>query len=54
MKKEKSLTELIIELEEVNRTLDKIKNDPSYIEEKVKQVFGDKKHTQQIDISTLF
>lgn len=35
----KSLINLLIELDQVNKNLDRIKNDPSYIEEKAKEVF---------------
>ena len=35
----KSLVNLLIELDQVNKNLDRIKNDPSYIEEKTKEVF---------------
>ena len=33
------LKSLLIELDQVNKNLDRIKNDPSYIEEKTKEVF---------------
>lgn len=39
MTKEKDLVSLLIELDQVNGRLDKIGNDPSYIEEKTKEVF---------------
>lgn len=38
----KDLKTLLIELDQVNRRLDRIKNDPEYIEQKAKEVFGDK------------
>lgn len=53
MKQEKSLVELIIELEECNKRLDRIQNDPTYIDEKVKAIFGDKKYTDKFDIASL-
>lgn len=43
MKKEKSLIELLTDLDQVNRNLDRIKNDPSYIEEKTREVFKNHK-----------
>lgn len=36
---EKDLVSLLMELSQVNRKLDRIKNDPDYIEEKAKEVF---------------
>lgn len=42
---EKSITELIIELEDVKRNLDRIKNDPEYIEQKVAAIFNGKKYS---------
>lgn len=39
MTKEKDLFSLLMELNQVNGRLDRIKNDPSYIEEKTKEVF---------------
>lgn len=39
-----SLTELLIELDTINRRLDKIKNDPSYIQNEVNRIFGNKKY----------
>lgn len=39
MTKEKDLFSLLMELSQVNQKLDRIKNDPSYIEEKTKEVF---------------
>lgn len=53
MKKKKSIVDYIIELEQVNKRLEQIQTDPEYINEKVKQIYGDKKYTQQIDISSL-
>lgn len=43
MKKEKSLIELLTDLDQVNRNLDRIKNDPSYIEEKTREIFKNHK-----------
>jgi len=43
MKKEKSLIELLSDLDRVNRNIDRIKNDPSYIEEKTREVFKNHK-----------
>ena len=40
----KTLTELLIDLDTVNRRLDKIKNDPSYIQKEVDRVFGNKRY----------
>ena len=43
MKKEdKSIIDLIIDLENVNRRLDRIKNDPGYIEKITEKVFRDR------------
>lgn len=39
MTKEKDLVSLLMELNQVNRRLDRIKNDPDYIEEKTREVF---------------
>lgn len=39
MTKEKDLVSLLMELNQVNRKLDRIKNDPDYIEEKTREVF---------------
>ena len=36
---EKDLFSLLAELSQVNRKLDRIKNDPDYIEEKTREVF---------------
>ena len=51
----KSLTELLIELNEVNAKLERIKNDPDYINGRVNEVFGDKKYieTSAEDISKM-
>lgn len=39
MTKEKDLFSLLAELNQINRKLDRIKNDPDYIEEKTREVF---------------
>lgn len=50
----KTLTELLIEWDTVNKKLDKIQNDPTYIDNKVKEVFGNKKYTpDKADIKKL-
>lgn len=41
MKQEKNIIDLIIDLENVNRDIEKIKG-PAYIDQKVKSIFGDK------------
>ena len=51
MKQEKTITELIIDLQAVNARLDKIRNDPAYIDQEVKKIFGNrptKDHTAEI------
>ena len=48
----KSLVNLLIEWDQVNKNLDRIKNDPSYIEEKTKEVFKNYKkrdYSKEID-----
>ncbi len=56
MKNNKSITDLIIELNKVNETIDKIKNDPEYINERVNQIYGGKTYTTAAKeaISALF
>lgn len=46
----KDLYSLIIDLENVNRNLDRIKTDPDYISKKAESIFGNKKrdHSQEI------
>lgn len=39
MTNEKDLVSLLVELNQVNRKLDRIKNDPDYIKEKTREVF---------------
>lgn len=39
-----SLTELLIELDTINKKLDRINNDPSYIQNEVNRIFGNKKY----------
>lgn len=39
MTKEKDLFSLLMELNQVNRKLDRIKNDPDYIREKTDEIF---------------
>ena len=39
MATEKDLFSLLMELSQVNQKLDRIKNDPDYIEEKTREVF---------------
>ncbi len=39
MTKEKDLFSLLVELDQVNGRLDRIKKDPDYIEEKAREVF---------------
>ena len=41
----KTLTELLIEYQECMDRLDRIQNDPTYIDNKVKEVFGNKRYT---------
>lgn len=41
----KNIVELLIELDETNRKLERIKNDPSYIKQEVERIFGDKVYT---------
>ena len=51
MKQEKTITELIIDLQAVNARLEKIKNDPDYIKQEAKKLFGNrptKDHTAEI------
>ena len=43
MKQKKSLIELLIDLDRVNRQLEEI-NRPEYIEKRTREIFGDKKH----------
>ena len=40
--KKMNLYDLIIELETVNRELDRIKNDPDYIKQETARIFGNK------------
>ena len=42
MTKEKDLVSLLIELDQVNRKLDRIKNDPDYIREETEKIFKDR------------
>ena len=42
----KSLTDLLIELNEVNAKLERIKNDPDYINSRVDDIFKGKKYTE--------
>ncbi len=41
-KSKKNIVELLIELDKINRKLERIKNDPDYIKQEVNRVFGDK------------
>ena len=53
MKKQKSIVDYIIELEQVNKRLEQIQTDPEYINQRVQEIYGDKKYTPKIDISSL-
>lgn len=51
----KNLFELLIEYQEVNTRLDKIRNDPDYINNKVKEIWKDKPqrdHSKEIEAIT--
>lgn len=47
-KQQKSITELLIELDQVNRRLDRPHNDPAYLAAKVREIFPEDK-TQRKD-----
>ena len=42
MTKQNDLVSLLIELNQVNRKLDRIKNDPDYIRERTNEIFKDR------------
>lgn len=42
MTKQNDLVSLLIELNQVNRKLDRIKNDPDYIRERTEEIFKDR------------
>lgn len=51
MKQEKTITELIIDLQAVNARLEKIRNDDDYIKQEAEKIFGNrpkKDHTAEI------
>ena len=40
-KQEKSLKDLLIELDTINRQIERINTDPEYIKQRVKEIFGE-------------
>lgn len=42
--KNKTLPELLIELDRINKEIERIRNDEEYIERKTKEIFGNKKY----------
>lgn len=45
--KQKTLIDLLIDLDQVEKNLERIKNDPEYIKGKAEKIFGNKDYTAQ-------